>query len=691
MEEEPWKKTKELFSKIISTPPLIEKYLKRPSPKYIFSLVINTMNKTGFPKGLFTPEEEKEKYFMSDVNHKKEFLTKIIDITKLITKINLEIDLKNILTGLEPEKTNILLQNFYTAATSKINFAPIITNYLNKETTDLNEKKDENEINEEKNKKPKNKIKTIKINEKEKSKGIILWTDKNVNNNENITYIKFLKENSYYEKLHLDIICFEEIEDAFNLLYNYINFNLIFVIVSGSLYPLYYQKLKQNLKYIKCLPICIIFTSDKLKDIYLSSNEYDNKKINAFKNSDNYITEEVIKSINNSFYNLGGVSTNFNSCINFIFNFYISLQNKFELKSINKSSYDDCITFEYVYTKNQLIFPFFYNEIMKKGKISDNEIQIFKNFLLVNHRENEIVNLILPMLYIKDIPHEIVVKFFLRAYTEQTSFCYEMNKLLMKQKGDNYHTFIKLMFEGLLNKSLIMSFDEYLYRGTKMTRNEIDKIIELFNQWNKKGDLSIPSFLLYSRCFLSFSKDENQILNFIGKTDENFYGIVFILKNKENLMNNLSSNADIEFLSRYKYEKEVLFFPFSCFCLKDIQKGNFKGKDCLIINLDYLGKYNNTIKDIINSKEFANNFIDTFKEQNYINEIMKSNIILPKNDNLIEDKKKVFKKIKSLIKDNYDIEIKEENINENKTILPQPQFIINIEEKIIFEKKRTTK
>jgi hypothetical protein len=114
MEEEPWQKTKELFSGIISAPPLIEKYLKRPSPKYIFNLVINTMNKTGFPKGLFTPEEEKEKYFMSDVNHKKEFLTKIIDITKLITKINLEINLKNILTGLEPEKTNILLQYFYT-------------------------------------------------------------------------------------------------------------------------------------------------------------------------------------------------------------------------------------------------------------------------------------------------------------------------------------------------------------------------------------------------------------------------------------------------------------------------------------------------------------------------------------------------------------------------------------------------
>lgn len=58
MTSECWQKTQELFSKIISAPPLVEKYLKRPSPKYIFHLVINTMNKTGFPEGLFTDEEK---------------------------------------------------------------------------------------------------------------------------------------------------------------------------------------------------------------------------------------------------------------------------------------------------------------------------------------------------------------------------------------------------------------------------------------------------------------------------------------------------------------------------------------------------------------------------------------------------------------------------------------------------------
>ena len=166
---------------------------------------------------------------------------------------------------------------------------------------------------------------------------------------------------------------------------------------------------------------------------------------------------------------------------------------------------------------------------MWEEEVSDNDINFFKNFLLVNHSENEISNLILPMLHIREIPHDIIAKYLLRAYTEQTSFCYEMNKLLMKQKGKDYQTFINIMFEGLLNKSFPTSEDEFLYRGTKMSRIEIDKIIKLYEKWKEKSDKSLPSFLLYSRCFLSFSKDEDVIQDFIGNTDNTHYGIVFKL------------------------------------------------------------------------------------------------------------------------------------------------------------------
>ena len=121
------------------------------------------------------------------------------------------------------------------------------------------------------------------------------------------------------------------------------------------------------------------------------------------------------------------------------------------------------------------------------------------------------------------------------------------------------------MFEGLLNKSLTISEDDLLYRGSKMSRLEIDKIIKLFEIWKEKQDKSLPSFLLYSRCFLSFTKDEDRVIDFIGKTDDIFYGILFKLKNNNKITNKYSSNVDVEFLSAYSNEKEVLFFLFLLF------------------------------------------------------------------------------------------------------------------------------
>ena len=82
----------------------------------------------------------------------------------------------------------------------------------------------------------------------------------------------------------------------------------------------------------------------------------------------------------------------------------------------------------------------------------------------------------------------------------------------MKQTGKHYQTFIKILFEGLLNNYLIISEDEYLYRSSKMSKIELEKIITLFNQWKKKEDKSFPSFVLYSRCSLSFSKDPDSII-----------------------------------------------------------------------------------------------------------------------------------------------------------------------------------
>lgn len=54
-----WKETQQLFSKLITKPPLDKKHLQKPSPSYIFEIIMNTLKKTGFPSGLFQRKKKK--------------------------------------------------------------------------------------------------------------------------------------------------------------------------------------------------------------------------------------------------------------------------------------------------------------------------------------------------------------------------------------------------------------------------------------------------------------------------------------------------------------------------------------------------------------------------------------------------------------------------------------------------------
>ena len=301
---QPWQKTQSLFSKLINAPPLVEKYLKRPTPRYIFTLVINTMKKTGFPRGLFTPEEENVEYFLADKNHKISFFNKLIDITKIVTKTNIDINVENILKVIEEEKTNIFLQNFYLAATNNINNTNvelIIKQYLKDKNKDkIIIKTDKTE--------PKNNNEIISKNNPKYINGFILWIDAKINNKENTSYLKYIQEHELYKTYNLKIIPFENLEIAFDFILSQINFKLLFIIISGRLYSDYFDLLKQKMNSIKCLPICTIFTSNKIKNALI------NKKFEY------YLSKDAIDSINSNFYNLGGISSDFDYCANFIFN-----------------------------------------------------------------------------------------------------------------------------------------------------------------------------------------------------------------------------------------------------------------------------------------------------------------------------------------------------------------------------------
>ena len=81
-----------------------------------------------------------------------------------------------------------------------------------------------------------------------------------------------------------------------------------------------------------------------------------------------------------------------------------------------------------------------------------------------------------------------------------------------------------------------------------------------------------------------------------NNNDKNLSKVLFILEQTDNeIKYNLSTHGDIEDISFYPNEREVLFFPFSSFEIKNIEEKIINNEKIYEIKLCYLGKY---LKDI---------------------------------------------------------------------------------------------
>ena len=101
----------------------------------------------------------------------------------------------------------------------------------------------------------------------------IIWIDEKINSEENKLYLKKMK--NVHPNISINV--YDNLEEGFSEILK-LEFVSIFVIVSGRLYSRYYNKLKENLVKIKCIPINLIFTSSKFKKI-LENIEPDTERI----------------------------------------------------------------------------------------------------------------------------------------------------------------------------------------------------------------------------------------------------------------------------------------------------------------------------------------------------------------------------------------------------------------------------
>ena len=193
----------------------------------------------------------------------------------------------------------------------------------------------------------------------------------------------------------------------------------------------------------------------------------------------------------------------------------------------------------------------------------------------------------------------------IRAYTIESDFYRDINKDLGTNNKKDHLPFIIALYEGTKYKSLPLASNTFLYRGSKISIYELDKIKNYLK--NKIKDL--PAAIVFSRSFLSFSKDRNIAERFLSGTnkDKSLQKVLYILEKDDNMDYSLFTHGDIENIYIFPNEKEVLFFPFSSFEIKEIKEVNLKKEKIYEIRLFYLGKY---IKEIENDNNLMKNEID---------------------------------------------------------------------------------
>ena len=403
-----------------------------------------------------------------------------------------------------------------------------------------------------------------------------IWIDSKIKNSENFEYSKELR------KKYPNITLFENLENGIKYLLK-IKFKITFIIVSGSFFPEFISSLKKIENKILTVPRIIIFTSELTK-----------QKI------------ETMEKINHSFYDIGGLTISFDEILSFlnksIFGKELNIIRPLRREKLQTGGE---FTFKQINNKYDLVGPvsFFSNFIERP----DNEDIIKFDKYLIDNYGDEMAELI-SQIYNIDCPLSLRIKYWLRAYTLETKFYKDMNSDLMKDNTKLYLPYIKLLYSSLAQKNFLNNnVSNDLYRGALVKKEEIEYFNDVMNQHQK---LDIPRAIIFSKAFMSFSLDENVAKHFMEKKipSEKTARALYILKADLKLDYTSATNVDLEGISYFEDEREILLFPYSIYEIDDIQKTEKYYK----IYLNYIGKY----KEIIHFKNKSKD-IESFENNIY--------------------------------------------------------------------------
>lgn len=475
----------------------------------------------------------------------------------------------------------------------------------------------------------------------------IIWIDEKINNKENKIYqneFKRIFPNIKFEFLSY----FDEYADA--NLEKKLYFEPYIIIISGG----YYYTLKESpgvseyyIPKNNCLYKFVRFSWSLLNFVTYTSG--------FFKNWNTTLPILLIfSSVDFKQKNptLKNVFTNFEQIINFIKSSNDKINLKLKLYPVNENqsfNYDNLFTFEVIESNEELILPAIYSDINKRViEINTDDIITFNEYILKNCFQKDLGNLIFPLLFFKDTDILRNVHYWLMAYSLESNFYKKINNLFMKDINNNeISIFLKVLYDTLRKSSLKTCFSKSLFRCSKITKNEFDKIKEAFQSGKK--------VLYYSKTFLSFSKEYSQAKKFLSKSSESssVYSIIYELESCYFKYSYFEpSNIDLRDTSFFPQEKEVLFLPFSFFVISEIGEGIIKDDiKTKSIKLSYLGKYSKEIvKEIQNIDDIQKFIKEREKGKSLVNTILLKKLEQNfNNEKKVELKVTMFDKIKEVV------------------------------------------
>ena len=154
---------------------------------------------------------------------------------------------------------------------------------------------------------------------------------------------------------------------------------------------------------------------------------------------------------------------------------------------------------------------------------------------------------------------DIVIKHFLYAYSrseKKNSFYYILNKELRSGDSKKTHKYLELVsiINTALEKKSIKSYKGELYRATYIQNDIINKIL-------------VEGKIVINFAFMSSTKSRKVAEKFLSQPNKN---VLFIIETNEN-----NIDIELECISQYQNEKEVLFIPYSKFSVIKNEKKNF--------------------------------------------------------------------------------------------------------------------